>query len=642
MSMDLTAAFTRLLAEQPPPIVHGGYRHGEPGRSKAERDRTYRDRKKEKRLENVAVLDMETDPFDNQNPGRSIFPFLAVLYADSFDPIIIWEENHDRFISRVIESIEALPGRYTIFAHNGGKFDYMFLLSRIRGMVKFKGRAIMSCRIGPHELRDSFHIIPEKLANWQKDSFDYSKLKKSVRSDFRDEIIRYCLNDCKYLLDIVKRFLAEFGFKISIGQAAMCELRKHYKVERVTENMDLFLRSYFYGGRVECLQGSGQWGPGYKLFDVNSMYPYVMANFQHPIGGEFWIRSSGKPNANTVFLELECDNYGALIGRDENGELSSAHGRGVFKTTIWEYQTALRLGLIDRVIIKQLVDCQQRSDFSKFVLPLYYRRQAAKSSLKELEHAGQKGSAAYNDLKKDDIFLKLLLNNAYGKFAQNSRRFKESFVTDPEQFPADDPLQSAIKKSLEQATDPDEIAKLKKRLAELQWSFLPIYESPRYWIYERPCPSHRFNNVATAASITGAARAVLLEAIELASDPIYCDTDSIICRGLNGLPIHGSDLGAWDCESEFDEVLIGGKKLYGCKVSGLPDGHKDRIKIRSKGVAGLSWFDLGSIIKGQIVEKLSAGPTIKRTGDQFYMLRKIRATAPVKPRKLQPLGRRVA
>ena len=79
----------------------------------------------------------------------------------------------------------------------------------------------MAARIGKHELRDSYHIIPEKLANWKKDDFDYSKLARGNRKRFRDEIIRYCINDCAYLLDIVKSFVGTYGLKLSIGQAAI-------------------------------------------------------------------------------------------------------------------------------------------------------------------------------------------------------------------------------------------------------------------------------------------------------------------------------------------------------------------------------------------------------------------------------------
>jgi hypothetical protein len=57
-----------------------------------------------------------------------------------------------------------------------------------------------------------------------------------------------------------------------------------------------------------------------------------------------------------------------------------------------------------------------------------------------------------------------------------------------------------------------------------------------FCIWERPSPRRGgFYNIATAASITGAARANLLRNLSLSDRPIYCDTDSIICEDFSGI-----------------------------------------------------------------------------------------------------------
>ena len=58
--------------------------------------------------------------------------------------MIIWEDHEEKFVDEVLSAIENLPGKYTVYAHNGGKFDYMFLLHRLRGFVSFKGRGLMA------------------------------------------------------------------------------------------------------------------------------------------------------------------------------------------------------------------------------------------------------------------------------------------------------------------------------------------------------------------------------------------------------------------------------------------------------------------------------------------------------------------
>lgn len=567
----------------------------------------------QQRIEDIAVLDFETDPFDNSQPDQSVLPFTACLYSDQFETVIIWDENFPRFIKKVIAAIEKLPRKFTIYAHNGGKFDFMFLVSELRGQIKFKGRAIMVAKIGDHELRDSFHIIPERLANFQKDDFDYTKLTKKNRRKFKAEIIKYMTNDCRYLFDIVKSFVLNFGMKLSIGQAAMWKLKQHYKPKNIGANMDAYLRQYFFGGRVECLAGRGHWEGPYKLFDVNSMYPFVMATKQHPIGNEYTGRITGGINEKTVFLKLSCRNFGALVRRDsEKNETSANFERGEFFTTIWEYEVAKKYDLISDVRILAYIDNNERSDFSDFVVPMYEQRQKEKEILKALEAKGQINSFDYNEHKKNDMFLKFLLNNAYGKFAQNPRKFKEWCVTDPDEKP------------------------------EGEWGELPCFQSSKYALWQRPAPGMRFNNVGTAASITGAARAVLMEAIVNADDPIYCDTDSLICRNLHNTELHPTKLGAWDLEKNLSEVVIAGKKLYAYRDAKFPDGHKEKEKVRSKGVSGLTFADVMALLDDQYKDVLSKAPTLTKFGTQNYMTRRVRATVPVMRRRINYRRLRVA
>jgi len=602
------------------PIKRGRPAFGEQPMTKREYKQRATEKSRINRLDNIAILDMETDPFDNQTL-QNIKPFAACLYRDNADPVIIWEENNERFVELVIAAIEALPGKFTIYAHNGGKFDYMFLLHRLRGFVSFKGRGIMSAQIGRHEIRDSFHIIPERLANIQKDKFDYSKMKRGNRDKHRAEIIKYLTNDCVYLLDVVKKFVGEFGLKLSIGQAAIAELRKSYSVARLGENSDAYLRNYFFGGRTECLAGRGHFqsasmgGKGFRLYDVNSMYPDVMARNKHPIGNQFTVRR-GEPNSETCFIELECKNFGALVRRGEDGEISADFEGGLFRTTIWEYHAALELKLIESVVIHKCIDFAHRSDFSLFVLPRYEHRQQGKFILKNLTE----GTPAHFDALKDDIFDKLILNNGYGKFAQNPRRFKECYITDPGEIPALEDCTATVKN----------VAKLwperTNHAITKEWGTLPAMECERYWIWERPTQHLRFNNVATAASITGAARAKLMRAIAQADDPIYCDTDSLICRGLNGVEIHNENLGAWKCEAELDEILVAGKKLYAYKIAGKADDDPKRIKVRSKGVQGVTWRDLERILDDELIGFTNPAPTFSKSGTQNYMKRNVRAT----------------
>jgi DNA polymerase type B, organellar and viral len=596
-------------------------------------------RTKESRLRCLAVLDMETDPFDDKE-HTEIRPFACEIYSDQFGSIVIWEECFETFVEKVYSAIESLPDKYTIYAHNGGKFDFMFLVRKLRGIVRFKGRAIMSAKIGNHELRDSLHILPEKLSAWKKDKFDYSKMARGNRRKFRDEILTYLHSDCVYLFDFIKRFTKEFGLKISIGQAAFSELKKHYKVAGIKETMDEALRPYYFGGRVECIAGRGifeskAWQKPYRLYDTNSMYPYVMARFPHPVSGNYvWHR--GDPGPNTFFIDVSCRSHGAFLLRGAAEEFDIQDCTGRFFTTIYEYNMARKYNLIENVQINWCIDNSDKSDFSKFIVPMYDRRQQTKAIMKRLKDHGNETSGEFEEIKKEDIFLKYLMNNSYGKFSQNPRRYKEFFYSDHAVKPPDnwfDFLRGASNDIVHEYS-------------------MPVERTELFDVWARPSPGRRYNNVGTAASITGAARAVLMEAKENALDPIYCDTDSLICRELSGVEIDATKLGAWDLEETFDEVIICGKKTYCCKIAGVSDGLEKRLKVRSKGAdlrvkplsadptAGewekanaATWARYLDIFDGQIIATINAAPTMSKTGHQHYMTRRIRATAPLRQRR---------
>jgi hypothetical protein len=600
----------------------------------------HRARKKADRQRCVAILDTETDPFDNVLK-TVVHPFLAVLYSDQFEPIIMWEDDKDKLIARILSEIAALPEPFTIYAHNGGKFDYQFFIHKLRGKVGFKGRGLMRAVIPgidgiEHEIRDSMHIIPQALAGWKKDKFDYDKNLRKHRHRHRDDIIRYCVNDCKYLLQIVRKFIDRNGLKLSIGQAALSGLREEYKFECLGELMDAKLRGvhfdtrekdlygkptgkgYFYGGRVECFMGRGIFHGPLSLIDVNAMYPYVMANFKHPIGAHYTFRS-GIPDAYTAFVRVQCRNRGALIARDASGATTGTIGEGEFFTTIWEFEAALDLGLIDHVRILQCVDCNAFSDFDRFVTPRYEFRLNAKAEMHAMHLKGiteKSNDPVYDDTKLTDTVMKFELTNAYGKFAQNPRRYSEHYFTDCEGEP-DDNLDWG---NAPRFKSEDQNYAIWERKA-YRWDA----NEGRY-IWDRP---PRFYNVGTGASITGAARAVLLRASRKVTRPIYCDTDSIICADVGDLEINNTKLGAWKLEKTFDEVVIAGKKEYAAKVAGLPDGHKDRIVVKSKGVDGVTYAEMVEMAGGRKISKTLKGPTMDRYGRYDYLTREIGPTAPI-------------
>lgn len=592
-----------------------------------ERDDSARyERERKQRLENVAIFDTETTPFDNTKPDEKILPFLGIIYTAQFPPIIIWEENFTAFVAACMAAFETLPGHWTIYAHNGGRFDWMYFLAEMRGRIVFKGRGLMSARLGRHELRDSFHIIPAKLAAFQKDEFDYQLMGTDKRNHHKQQIIDYCVNDCRYLFRTVIGFLEKFGFVLTIGQAAMRQIKAVYKFDRYSEKLDTNIRRFYHGGRVECLQGAGYFEGDYKLYDLNSAYPDAMAHYEHPHKTDVidW-RFDEEPNEHTFFIRLRCKNRGALItaanynvtSRKIQDIANSIHPgaeavEGEFFTTIWEHNAALECGLISDVEYLECIDFPERTNFSQFILPNYAMREPCKALIADYESRFAKAELGsledYQLAVRDSLFYKLINNNGYGKFAQNPRDFKESMILPPGEYP------EGYQEWLHSDSDDD-----CEWISDEYWN----EEKHLFTVWQRPSPEMRFNNVGIAASITGRVRATLLTAIASAVDPIYVDTDSILCKELKNVELSSSKLGAWNFEGEFDQIIIAGKKTYMARNT-----KTGKIKSAAKGGFGLNWEDYQSMISGIPVTSTAKGVTIYKSGAQEYLRKTIRQTAP--------------
>lgn len=594
---DLKSLLSGMLASGALPEMSDGDT-GSLAEENAPRMRRRRVREKKRKLDEICVLDFETDPFDNTQPNKPIYPFLCVIYSTAWEPIVIWDDDHERLIEKVVLQLETLPGRQTIYAHNGGRFDYKFFLSKLRGEIKFKGSSIMSAKIGEHELRDSLHILPTSLASLQKDAFDYSKMEKEARHKHREEIIAYCINDCKYALDFIRFFVNKHGFKISIGQAAFAQVKHLYpQIENLSQGQDKFLRQFFFGGRVECFEGNIHITDDLFYIDLNSAYPAVMAQAKHPIG-KVWITEK-RITKNTFFIELTCKSAGAFIVREKiDGDIktSAPHGVRRFFTTIHEYKAAMDLGLISDIEIHATHNCPMSTTFADFIVPLYEERRKITAHMTVLKSQGLQDGDEYSTANKNQIVIKFELNNAYGKFAQNPERYKETFITNFGETPPED--------------------------LERPWKISEMGDG--YKIWTRPNADYRYNNVATGASITGAQRAVLLRAIHAVERPLYCDTDSIICTGTGDLEMHETKLGAWKIETKLDELIVNGKKLYAYHD---PKKLKDAgWTVRSKGASGLTIANMVDINIGQLIYVRQKGVTLRNDGTQYYNGRTVRAT----------------
>lgn len=528
---------------------------------------------------NLAVIDLETDPFEH---ARMIYPFVAGFY-DGKTFRSYWGDD---CVDRLVEYLDSLDDTYTIYAHNGGRFDYFYFMNHIERDLRIVNNRIIQAWLGKHELRDSFAIMPFALEKYHKTEIDYSKFTRENREKHRAEIIAYLKDDCTDLFTLVTEFIAEFGNNLTIGGAGMKQLKKFHSFDTGNGIYDARLRKDFYfGGRNQVFKSGIIQGP-IRVYDVNSMYSSVMRDYLHPVSTGLYMGT--KIDNRTCFLTVEGRNFGAFPVRLKDNSLDFTQEFGTFNTTIHEYKAAMDTGCFITKRIIRTIGFSRRESFGEFV-----------------DHFSNKRVQAKIDEDKIHVlFYKYVLNAPYGKFAQNPENYCDWFITEAGEFPK----------------EWHECDKACDEPCKRRWT--PAFISGNdYIIWSRPLLQHNYYNVATGASITGAARAVLLRGIHAAIKPYYCDTDSVICHHMDGVEIHHTKLGAWDIEAEGTSAAICGKKLYA-----IFDADGKCIKKAHKG-ARLQGYDILKIAKGGTVESINPVPSFKWDGTHTFTKRKIRSTA---------------
>jgi hypothetical protein len=479
---------------------------------------------KSKMKRTIAVLDFETDPFEY---GKMVWPFVVGFY-DGKRYITYWGSD---CVSGLARFLEAEDTEYCIYAHNGGRFDFFYLLNHIHHSLRIISGRIVQAFMGKHELRDSYAILPFPLADFDKDSIDYEKFEAGTRERHRDEIISYLRKDCVSLYTLVTAFVDQFGDKLTIGSAAMKQIKARHKFKTGGPEYDAKWRERFYfGGRIQVFRAGITRGD-IRIVDINSSYPHAMQSFLHPIGtaGEV----SKRIERNSVFVVAEGYNYGAFPTREKDGSLNFSLEYGIFHTTIHEWQAAEDTGTFKCCKVHKAYNWKDRGTFEEFVSTFYDERAKCKAP------GGDKLRA---------LFLKYVLNSGYGKFAQNPDNYSDYYITQIGTLPPE--WHECGKSCLDDCPS--------------RWSIK--YRHDDYLIWSRPLQTNTsrtsWYNIATGASITGAARSVLLRGLSVTDEPLYCDTDSIICRGGSGVEISPSDLGKWSLETSGTVAYIAGKKLY--------------------------------------------------------------------------------
>jgi hypothetical protein len=516
----------------------------------------------------IAVIDCETDPF---SAGRIPQPFLWGFYS--------LEDGYLEFpdVNQLFDFLQGQDLR--IYAHNGGKFDFHYMLDRIPSwekVIMINGR-LAQFRVGALEFCDSYCILPVPLSAYAKTKIDYSIFESDMRElpENKKLISDYLRDDCIFTYELISAFIAENGHALTIASSAIKKLQKIEGIKIPDSGRKFYeaIKPYYYGGRVECFK-KGIIEGEIKYFDINSAYPYAMIH-EHPTG-EFITTHENNPEIlGHNFYKFQAASTGAFPFRGDDDSLSfpADNIERIFCCTGWELLAARDLKKLNKCVHIEQKVFFVTANFKKYVDHYY-----------TIKCTSKKGSP-------ENIFSKLYLNSAYGKFAADASKYKTTYLCPLEDFG------KAIIKGFSIHGELHDRLIISKPNDEADW---------------------RHYNVATGASITGFVRAYLFRALATLQTPIYCDTDSVIFTGKHKLAL-GEDLGQWKSEGEFNYGGIGGKKIYAFK------NNSGETKTACKGLI-LNYDEIIKVCQGEIITKTPDAPIYSIKKGKYFLKKSIAMT----------------
>ncbi len=412
------------------------------------------------------VLDIESKNDDSQRAGFTR-PFMVGIY-NGIDYYPVYSQNSSAehhwteaywkrggCVDRAMRAILKHKYRgHNIYAHNAGRFDFLFLLPWLMNEGRKLGYKFSVVPIsssiqvldvwkGEHRHRtwrflDSMRLIPTSLNKAAKAFGCGQKVDHDLNipeTDHKSWNI-YNREDCVLNYEIMLKFheyvenvlCGEVG--ITAPSTAIKLFRRNYlhrSLPRTIESHE-FVREGYFGGRVESYIKSGT---RLSYYDINSSYPASMLS-PMPVGeGVYWQGVPPERYKRDLIGFVRCrvtvpDNLPLPPLPVRGGTATNTPKKLLFPTGrlegIWEWselQQAMSMGCT----IDHWIDgwwYQGEEIFGSFVHDLYAYRDKTRPDYDE-------GLSAV---------AKLLLNSAYGKFAMRTVRKKIYLYDDPE-CPAD-------------------------------------------------------------------------------------------------------------------------------------------------------------------------------------------------------------
>lgn len=377
-----------------------------------------------------AVIDIESKDGESQNAGFTR-PFLVGFYEGNSYLAFTGPNCVENCVEYILDRRN---DGMIYYAHNGGSFDWLHFLPRLRHKnleLMVIASSIQLMRVKSDDKKKGFTFLDSlKLAPLSLDKFCKAmNVAEKKQKDFdlnlhEDNPLWQVYNrlDCVALYDSLVKFydvVESIGGEVGITTAstAMKTYRRRYQKEpiyRHVKHHDFFRESY-YGGRVERFTESGT---NLLYYDINSSYPASMlepmpvGELSTVIGRPSLQKTAGSCGFVKASVYVPEGTYIPVLPIRLGGKLvfPTGHFNGIW--TNIELDAAEKAGAT--VTYHESIWIKAKPIFGEMITRLYEMRDVSKPDY-------DKGRS---------LIAKLLCNSLYGKFGMSHEREKIFYLGD--------------------------------------------------------------------------------------------------------------------------------------------------------------------------------------------------------------------
>lgn len=414
--------------------------------------------------------------------------------------------------------------------------------------------------------------IEQFLNTITKDEYEEYKNNFPNNSwNFSKELIKYCENDTIALYQIIRKFYNEIysSFQIDITKyptlpsIAFAIYRSNYliydyKIPNIGGKLHYVLKHSYYGGISEAYKPTGR---NIHSYDVNSLYPHSMWNFDMPVG---------KPQhfiGDISFLHKDQIPFGFLRVK-VNAPLSVKYPALPLKYTEPSMKrTLFPVGEWEGWYFSEEIKDKLQQGYTFEILEgyLFEKKNIFKSYIEDLYL--MKASSNSDDPKY--FIAKLLMNSIYGRFGLNPDEKEVVIVSDGESEAYISSKKNVIATPL------------------LSGKVMLSFD-------QNNLDDFSLNNISVpiSAAIASYSRITMNKFLRKYEDLIYSiDTDGIKTTAvLDPSDVDNKKLGYMKYEYTLKEAVFPAPKVYGGKLEKPYKGFNDEL-VKIKGVKNPIKYD---------------------------------------------------